>query len=38
MLEQELAKAKNEIKVLKAAIHKFADEIVSKLGDDSDKD
>lgn len=38
LLRDELKRAKNEIKVLKAAIHKFADEIVSKLGDDSDKD
>lgn len=38
MLRDELKRAKDEIKVLKSAIHKFADEIVSKLGDDSDKD
>ena len=38
ILRDELKKAKDEIKVLKSAIHKFADEIVSKLCDDSDKD
>ena len=38
ILRDELKRAKEEIKFLKTAIHKFADEIVSKLGDDSEKD